>query len=337
LKIQFMIFIELIGTVILPAAITFTFILIIMTILHVGDTLVPMILLAVILGLPAVLIVLISGKIIYVFWMIIYLLSLPIWNFVLPLYAFWHFDDFSWGETRLVAGETKQLDHSRREGEFDGKGINMKRWSEWVQLRKIEHYQNEIEKRRQTFFGGGSVSGYSPSRESLAIPYRLSMVSEVSSNINPYWGLPNRPPSQQPVYIQHPRSQQYRMSTMNNNPIYLPSHFQGSPLQQGFRPGPPPAGFRPGPPPGFHPAPRPNFFGNPEGLPRGVLSGGGGPPAAGIRASVFFQSPMVQSPALLSPPKPAQKHDSYITAASSAESDTQSVLSETSHYNLNEE
>jgi chitin synthase len=32
--------------------------------------------------------------------MFIYLAALPIWNFILPVYAFWHFDDFSWGETR---------------------------------------------------------------------------------------------------------------------------------------------------------------------------------------------------------------------------------------------
>jgi chitin synthase len=36
--------------------------------------------------------------------MLIYLFALPVWNFLLPLYAFWHFDDFSWGETRYVEG-----------------------------------------------------------------------------------------------------------------------------------------------------------------------------------------------------------------------------------------
>ena len=47
--------------------------------------------------------------------MLIYLLALPIWNFVLPAYAFWHFDDFSWGETRLVEGE-------KRGGDKEGHG-----------------------------------------------------------------------------------------------------------------------------------------------------------------------------------------------------------------------
>ncbi|KAJ1559473.1 Chitin synthase, class 3, partial [Cladochytrium tenue] len=135
----FVIFMELVGTLVLPAAITFTFTLVFMYIFHVGDTLLPLILLLIILGLPAVLIVITANRLIYVFWMLVYLLSLPIWNFVLPLYAFWHFDDFSWGETRRVMGEVKGHDHSAKEGEFDGSGINMKRWSEWVQVRKRAH------------------------------------------------------------------------------------------------------------------------------------------------------------------------------------------------------
>jgi chitin synthase len=89
---------ELIGTVVLPAAIAFTITLIIMRILNVGDTTLPLILLALILGLPAILIVITAARLIYIFWMFVYLLSLPIWNFVLPLYAFWHFDDFRYGE-----------------------------------------------------------------------------------------------------------------------------------------------------------------------------------------------------------------------------------------------
>ncbi|KAI9344519.1 chitin synthase-domain-containing protein [Zopfochytrium polystomum] len=154
ISMQFVIFMELLGTLVLPAAITFTFTLLFLFIFKVGDTLLPLILLAVILGLPAVLIVVTANRVIYIFWMFIYLLSLPIWNFVLPMYAFWHFDDFSWGETRRVAGEVKGHDHSARDGEFDGTGINMKRWSEWVQVRKSEHLAQE-----EQFRGHGAHPG----------------------------------------------------------------------------------------------------------------------------------------------------------------------------------
>jgi hypothetical protein len=70
------------------------------------------------------------------FWMIVYLMALPIWNFVLPLYAFWHFDDFSWGQTRKVEGETKETQHGRASGIFDGSQIAMKKWAEWERIRK---------------------------------------------------------------------------------------------------------------------------------------------------------------------------------------------------------
>jgi chitin synthase len=62
--------------------------------------------------------------------MLIYLLSLPSWNFVLPTYAFWKFDDFSWGDTRKTAGE-KDKGHGDAEGEFDSTQITMKRWRDF--------------------------------------------------------------------------------------------------------------------------------------------------------------------------------------------------------------
>jgi len=89
-----------------------------------------LILLGLILGLPAVLIVLTAHKWVYVLWMLCYLGSLPIWNFVLPVYAFWKFDDFSWGETRKVSGEVKG-GHDDPEGEFDSDQIVMKRWRDF--------------------------------------------------------------------------------------------------------------------------------------------------------------------------------------------------------------
>ena len=62
--------------------------------------------------------------------MLIYLISLPIWNFVIPTYAFWKFDDFSWGDTRKTAGG-KMNGGAELEGEFDSSKITMKRWAEF--------------------------------------------------------------------------------------------------------------------------------------------------------------------------------------------------------------
>lgn len=39
-------------------------------------------------------------------WMVFYILAIPIFSFMLPLYSFWRMDDFSWGATRVVLGES---------------------------------------------------------------------------------------------------------------------------------------------------------------------------------------------------------------------------------------
>jgi chitin synthase len=135
---QFVLFIDFVGCLALPAAITFTLYLIIMAILG-KPSVISLILLALILGLPAVLIVMTSRKVIYVCWMLLYIISLPVWNFVLPMYAYWHFDDFSWGDTRKVEGEEKEGGHGDKEGEFDSTVFKMKRWNEFERDRRTQY------------------------------------------------------------------------------------------------------------------------------------------------------------------------------------------------------
>lgn len=135
-SMQFVVGMELAGTLVLPAAISFTLYLIIISIIPGGtSTTIPLILLAIVLGLPGFLIVITSRKIAYIGWMLVYLLSLPIWNGILPAYAFWHFDDFSWGQTRQVAGD-KSDNHGDKEGEFDSTHVVMKRWAEFERERR---------------------------------------------------------------------------------------------------------------------------------------------------------------------------------------------------------
>ncbi|KAI9279273.1 chitin synthase-domain-containing protein [Sporodiniella umbellata] len=142
-SMQFVVLMELIGTVVLPAAIVFTIYLIIASFIIKPVPIIPLMLLAAVLGLPAVLISLTTRKLVYIGWMCVYLLSLPIWNFVLPAYAYWHFDDFSWGQTRVVEGTEMKEDHSKRNGDFDSTGIVMKRFDEW------NRYESNSTKERQ--------------------------------------------------------------------------------------------------------------------------------------------------------------------------------------------
>jgi len=39
-------------------------------------------------------------------WMIFYILAIPAFFFFLPLYSFWKMDNFSWGQMRVVLGES---------------------------------------------------------------------------------------------------------------------------------------------------------------------------------------------------------------------------------------
>lgn len=113
------------------------FITVIISIVHQPAQIIPLVLLGLILGLPAVLIVCTAHSWSYVVWMFIYLLSLPVWNFILPTYAFWKFDDFSWGDTRKTAGEKTKKAGIEYEGEFDSSKITMKRWAEFERERRI--------------------------------------------------------------------------------------------------------------------------------------------------------------------------------------------------------
>jgi chitin synthase len=89
-SMQFVVFLELVGTITLPAAICFTMVLIGSAIKGPEVPWVPLGLLFAILGLPAVLIFITSFNYLYIGYLFVYLLALPIWNFVLPTYAFWH-------------------------------------------------------------------------------------------------------------------------------------------------------------------------------------------------------------------------------------------------------
>ncbi|KAG6891737.1 hypothetical protein C0992_006157 [Termitomyces sp. T32_za158] len=159
-SMQFVVFMDLLGTVVLPIAIALTYALIVGIALSPPKSFeeaIPLVLLIAVLGLPAVLIMITTRKVIYVFWMLIYLLALPVWNFILPVYAFWHFDDFSWGETRKVEGEGKGEGHGGGSGGSRGVEVPMRRWEDWERsrLRKLKR-----EERRRKEFERLHPSGY---------------------------------------------------------------------------------------------------------------------------------------------------------------------------------
>ncbi|KAF7335174.1 Glycosyltransferase family 2 protein [Mycena sanguinolenta] len=68
-------------------------------------------------------------------WMFFYILAIPVFSFYLPFYSFWRMDDFSWGQTRVVLGESGKKVIVHDEGKFDPRVIPLKSWND---------YENEL-------------------------------------------------------------------------------------------------------------------------------------------------------------------------------------------------
>lgn len=132
-SMRFVVFIDLFGTLILPATCGYLAFLIYRVASHTGQfPLISIILIACVYGLQAV-IFLINRQWQHIGWMLIYLLAFPIYSFVLPIYSFWKQDDFSWGNTRVVLGEKgdKQIVAVGDEG-FDPRTIPLQRWDDYA-------------------------------------------------------------------------------------------------------------------------------------------------------------------------------------------------------------
>ncbi|KAI8982626.1 chitin synthase-domain-containing protein [Pilobolus umbonatus] len=158
-SMQFVVMMDLVGTLTLPVAIILTVVLVVnmaQTEITSFSTATPLVLLLVVLFSPALLILITTRKWVYLAWMIVYMLALPIWNFVLPVYAFWHFDDFSWGETRKVEGETKD-DHSKKDGVFDPSKVPLKRWEDYERKRIRANKRKERKERQIREMGPGHL------------------------------------------------------------------------------------------------------------------------------------------------------------------------------------
>ena len=110
-------------------------------------------------GLSGILIVITSKRWIMIYWMLIYLTALPFWNFILPIYSFWHFDDFSWGETRKVQGEKKGESHEDNVLNELGYGIvQYKLWEEW----ELDRRQMMVETSRSSFSSSNKSIAHYP-------------------------------------------------------------------------------------------------------------------------------------------------------------------------------
>ncbi|GAN02721.1 chitin synthase [Mucor ambiguus] len=133
LSMRFVVLTDLIGTITLPSSVIYLIYLIYEVISGSGP--IPTIALGMLAGAYGLqsLIFIFKRQWQHIGWMVIYMLAIPIFSFFIPLYAFWHFDDFSWGNTRVVVGDKKKQIIVTDDEKFDEKMIPLKKWAVYEQ------------------------------------------------------------------------------------------------------------------------------------------------------------------------------------------------------------
>ncbi|KAF4613327.1 hypothetical protein D9613_010804 [Agrocybe pediades] len=134
-SMRFVVMIDLLSTLTQPVTVAYIVYLIYLVAgLHKAIPMLSLIMIAAIYGLQALVFVM-RRKWDMIGWMFFYILAIPAFSFFLPLYSFWKMDDFSWGQTRVVLGESGKKIIVHDEGKFDPRSIPLKSWSD---------YENEL-------------------------------------------------------------------------------------------------------------------------------------------------------------------------------------------------
>lgn len=187
-SMRFVVFLDLLSTVVQPVIVGYIVYLIYLVIEHPNTVpITAFILLGAIYGLQAIIFI-VRRKWEMIGWMLIYVVATPIFSFGLPLYSFWHMDNFSWGNTRLVTGEKGKQVIVSDEGKFDPESIPRKKWEEYQAELWDAQTQRDDTKSEMSGISYGTRSwhpaaseygGYPPSRpmSQIHLPYNNSHMS----------------------------------------------------------------------------------------------------------------------------------------------------------------
>jgi len=137
-SMRFIVFIDLIGTILLPSVCIYLVYLIVLVASGTGQfPLISIIMIAAVYGLQMVIFI-VKRQWQHIGWMIIYIMAYPIHSFILPIYSFWKQDDFSWGTTRIVIGERgdKKVVALDDEG-YDPRSIPLQRWDDYALMNSL--------------------------------------------------------------------------------------------------------------------------------------------------------------------------------------------------------
>lgn len=130
-SMRFVVFVDLLSTIIQPVTVAYIIYLIVWMVKD--SSVLPytsFILLGAIYGLQAFIFI-VRRKWEMIGWMFIYIIAIPVFSLALPLYSFWNMDDFSWGNTRVITGESGRKVIMSDEGKFDPNSIPKKKWEDY--------------------------------------------------------------------------------------------------------------------------------------------------------------------------------------------------------------
>ncbi|DAA72538.1 TPA_exp: Uncharacterized protein A8136_6341 [Trichophyton benhamiae CBS 112371] len=197
-SMRFVVFIDLFGTLILPATTVYLGYLIYLVAAHKGQfPLFSIILIAAVYGLQAIIFI-IKRQWQHIGWMIIYLMAFPFYSFILPLYSFWHQDNFTWGNTRIVIGEKGDRKVIAVEDEpFDPKSIPLQRWDTYALIHNLPGRRGNPNAQEKAGFPGYNDEA------AVEMDDMQSMYSSVKPASTILTGFPTQGVQQTPYVLPH--------------------------------------------------------------------------------------------------------------------------------------
>lgn len=180
-SMRFFVFIDLLGTIILPATVVYlAYLIVVVATGNAALPLISIIMLGITYGLQA-LIFIIKREFMLVGWMVVYLLSYPVYSFFLPIYSFWCMDDFSWGNTRIVIGDGGNKKVVMNEDErFDESMIPLKKFSDY----EAEAWENGSHRSDETGLTKPRSNRFPPSRQGSPHSFHPSLTGDYYRDTN---------------------------------------------------------------------------------------------------------------------------------------------------------
>ncbi|KAL7331866.1 hypothetical protein PS15p_203994 [Mucor circinelloides] len=234
-SMRFVVMLDLISTLVQPAIVGYLVFLIYT--LATSSSSVPImsiITIAGVYGLQAIIFIL-HKKWEHIIWMIVSIFAIPVFSLYIPIYAYWHFDDFSWGNTRVVLGDKgKKLVVGADEGKFDPNSIPTMPWDEYEEGLFNEDYNHNdtasVGSKGSSYSHGSSYVSYRsygnsrqpppsqplPSQQTQTVNYPASQYSYNMNSSQSYNALPIQPNPHASFIYSNPNPHYSMMSGLNN-------------------------------------------------------------------------------------------------------------------------